>query len=577
MGLFTAMQIGRSALVSSQVGIQVAGNNMANAATPGYTRQALFLSPSRGQAIGNYSLGRGVGIDAVERQIDEALQARLRRSMADEASATTIDNIMSQLETVMGELSGNDLSSQMGSLFDTWSEATSLISSQSVVVQQADQFAQFVRDLRGDVGLVRGQIESQIDARVARADTLFTQVADLNRQIASSEAIGATANELRDQRGNALDELSTLMDISVVEQESGTVDVLVGSVPVVLGTTNRGVGVTRESDGSTLTTVVTLGTDGTPLEVTLGSIGGLLESRDGNIDQTIERIDELAGQLIFEINKLHSTGTNLAGLTRTTGALSIATGDRTTALNSPANTTLAGLPYGASNGGFFVDVRNPTTGASQRVRIDVDLDGITDAGVPGFGDDTSAQDIVNALNAVDGINASFNPAGQLTIASNPGFEFSFSDDSSGALAVLGVNTLFTGASGLDIGVRQEVMDDPSLLMVGRFENGVLVENGTALGVSALRDEGLAAFGGISASRFWSDSVERVASKSSIARTNADAGQIVRQSLEAQRAALSGVSVDEESINLLNFQRQFQGAAQVISTADELLQTLISII
>ena len=175
MGLFTAMQIGRSALVSSQVGIQVAGNNMANAATPGYTRQALFLSANRGQVMGNFSLGRGVGIDAVERQIDEALQARLRRSMSDESASYAIDEVMTQLETIMGELTGNDLSSEMGSLFDTWSEATNLISSQSVVVQQADQFAQFVRDLRSDVGLIRGQIESQIDARVARADTLLSQ------------------------------------------------------------------------------------------------------------------------------------------------------------------------------------------------------------------------------------------------------------------------------------------------------------------------------------------------------------------------------------------------------------------
>lgn len=577
MGLFTAMQIGRSALVSSQVGIQVAGNNMANAATPGYTRQALFLSPNRGQVMGSFSLGRGVGIDAVERQIDEALQARLRRSMSDENSALAIDSVMNQLETVMGELSGNDLSSEMGSLFDTWSEATNLISSQSVVVQQADQFAQFVRDMRSDVGLIRGQIESQIDARVARADTLFSQVADLNRQITSAEAIGATANELRDQRGNALDELATMMDISVVEQEGGATDVLVGSIPVVLGTTNRGVGVTRESDGSTETTIVTLGSDGTPLDVTLGSIGGLLTARDGNIDATIDRIDTLTSQLIFEINKLHSTGTNLAGLTTTTGASSVATADLGTALNNPQNTSFAGLPFAAKNGGFFVDIRNPATGASERVRIDVDLDGITDAGIPGFADDTSARDIADGLNAIDGLSASFDAAGRLQIDAQPGFEFSFSDDSSGALALLGVNTLFTGSSALDIGVREDVLDDPSLLMVGRFENGTLIENGTALGVSALRDQAVTGLGGISASRFWSDSVEAVASKASIARTNADAGQIVRQSLEAQRASLSGVSVDEESINLLNFQRQFQGAAQVISTADELLQTLISII
>ena len=577
MGLFTAMQIGRSALVSSQVGIQVAGNNMANAATPGYTRQALFLSANRGQVMGNFSLGRGVGIDAVERQIDEALQARLRRSMSDESASYAIDEVMTQLETIMGELTGNDLSSEMGSLFDTWSEATNLISSQSVVVQQADQFAQFVRDLRSDVGLIRGQIESQIDARVARADTLLSQLSELNRQIVSGEATGATANELRDQRGNALDELATLMDISVVEQEGGATDVLVGSIPVVLGTTNRGLNVTRESDGGTETTVVTLGSDGTPLDITQGSIGGLLEARDGNIDATIDRIDDLTSQLIFEVNKLHSTGTNLSGLTATTGAYSVATSDLSLSLNNPSNTSFAGLPFGARNGGFFVDIRNPTTGASDRVRIDVDLDGITDAGIAGFADDTSAQDIADALNAIDGLTASFNAAGQLEIASQPGFEFSFSDDSSGALAVLGVNTLFTGSSGQNIAVRQEILDDPSLLMVGRFENGTLVENGTALGVSGLRDVALDGLGGISASRFWSDSVESVASKASIARTNADAGSVVRQSLEAQRASLSGVSVDEESINLLNFQRQFQGAAQVISTADQLLQTLISII
>ncbi|USN98088.1 MAG: flagellar hook-associated protein FlgK [Phycisphaeraceae bacterium] len=577
MGLFTAMQIGRSALVSSQVGIQVAGNNMANAATPGYTRQSLFLSPSRGQVMGSYSLGRGVGIDAVERQIDEALQARLRAGISDESSASTLSDIMSQLESVMGELSDNDLSTELGTFFGTWSEATNLISSQSVVVQQADQLAQFVRGMRSDMSLIRTQIESQIDTRVQRADTLFSQVATLNDQIAAAETGGATANELRDKRDSALEELASLMDISAVEQANGSVDVLVGSIPIVQGSTSRGVQVARESDGSTQTTVVTLGTDGSPLPVSSGSIGGLLEARDGNIDATIDRLDTLTSRLIFEVNKLHSTGTNLAGLRSTIGELSIATDDQDRPLNSVLNTTLAGLPFEPNNGGFFVDVRNPATGASKRVRIDVDLDGITDDGATGTGDDTSAQDIVDALDAIQGIGASINAAGQIEISADTGFEFSFSNDSSGALAALGINTLFTGTNASDIAVRQSLMDDPTGLMVGRFENGELVENGTALGISALRDNAIDALGGISIAKHWSDSVQLVASKSSIARTNADAGSIVRESLESQRASVSGVSVDEESINLLNYQRQFQGAAKVISTADQLLQTLIAIL
>lgn len=577
MGLFSAMQIGRSALVSSQVGIQVAGNNMANATTPGYTRQSMFLSPSRGQVMGSYSLGRGVGIDAVERQIDEALQARLRSGISNESSASALFDVMSQLESVLGELSDNDLSSELGSFFNTWSEATSLISSQSVVVQQADQLAKFIRDMRGDLTRIRDQIESQIDARARKADTLLTEIASLNREIASAEAVGGTANDLRDRRDHSLNELAELMDISTVEQENGVVDVLVGSIPVVLGAQSRGVRVTRESDGSQTTTRITLGRDGTTLPVTSGSIGGLLEARDGNIDSTLSRLDTLTGRVIFEVNRLHSTGTNLSGLRSVTGQLSLPTADRGRPLNSPQNTTLAGLPFAPSNGGFFVDVRNPNTGASQRVRIDVDLDGITDTGAPGVGDDTSAQDIVDALNAVNGVNASFDAQGRVSVSASPGLEFSFSDDSSGVLAVLGINTLFTGSSGADIGVRGDLLDDASGLMVGRFENGELVENGTALGISGLRDRAVNSLGGVSISSHWSETVQGVASRAAIASTRLESGQIVRMSLEAQRASLSGVSVDEESINLLNYQRQFQGAAQVIATADELLQTLISLI
>lgn len=577
MGLFSAMQIGRSALVSSQIGIQVAGNNMANAATPGYTRQALFLSPTRGQVMGSFSLGRGVGIDAVQRQIDEALQARLRKSISDEQSSAAIYDVLSQLESVLGELSGNDLSTQLGSFFDAWSEATNLISSQSIVVQQAEQLAGFISGLRSELNAVREQIEMQIDVRVRRADTLLTEVAALNGQIVSSEVGGATANELRDRRDRALDELAGLMDISVVEQPGGAVDVLSGSMPLVLGAESRGVRVLRVSDGARLTTTVTLGTDGTPLPVAGGSIGGLLTARQGGIDETTDRLNDLTSRLIFEVNRLHSTGTNLRGLTTTTGALSIPVADRNRPLNSAANATLSGLPFKPSNGGFFVDVRNPDTGASRRVRINVDLDGITNAGGAGAGDDATPQRIADAINAVPGVNASFDAQGRLVINADPGHEFSFSDDSSGVLAVLGVNTLFSGKDASDIRVRNDLLTNPSGLMIGRFVNGELIENGTALEVSALRDRSVGALGGASLSRYWSDTVQSLASRGAIAATRLDAGGIVRQSLEAQRASLSGVSVDEESINLLNFQRQFQGAAQVISTANELLQTLISII
>ena len=73
MGLTAAMSVGRTALASSQAAIQVIGNNIANAATPGYSRQIVSLAPLPGQSIGNTSLGLGVSISGVRRGTNEAL------------------------------------------------------------------------------------------------------------------------------------------------------------------------------------------------------------------------------------------------------------------------------------------------------------------------------------------------------------------------------------------------------------------------------------------------------------------------------------------------------------------------
>src|SRR5690606_13297666 len=121
--------------------------------------------------------------------------------------------------------------------------------------------------------------------------------------------------------------------------------------------------------------------------------------------------------------------------------------DVTRALNDPANATFAGLPFQAVNGGFLVTVTDQATGSAQTVRIEVDLDGIDANGNPGYGDDSSVQSIVNAINAVPNLTATVNPNGTVSIGAASGYSVGFSEDSSGALAVLGVNTFFTGATG----------------------------------------------------------------------------------------------------------------------------------
>lgn len=578
MSLSAALQIGRSALTASQLGLQVTGNNMANAATPGYSRQVAYLEPIRGVGSGvSGSVGRGVGVSDIRRQVDQALEARLRGGLADEAKSSQQYQTLSQLESILGELGDNDISSELSSFFNAWSERANQTQSSSVVIQQGDRLAQHIRRVREDFVNQRALMDRQLGALSDSADSLLNSISDLNQAISDAEVGGTEASALRDQRDSYLSELGKLIDINVVELPGGMTDVLVGSTPIILNGQSRGLELKRETNGTETRVSISIRANGQELPVTSGQIGALLEDRDTAVDATLDSLDDLAANLIFEINKVHSTGSNLKGFTSSTGELSLAAADRTRALNDPANTTLAGLPFAARNGGFEIQVKQLSSNTTRTVRIDVNLDGITTAGAQGFGDDTSPEDIRAALAAIPGLSATFTPEGKLDIRAQAGFEFSFANDTSGALAVLGVNSYFSGTGAGTIAVRQELAADPSRLAVGRTVNGTFVENGSAMEIVGLQARTIDNLGGRTFQAAWGDTSTSVGSRTAAAGTAADAAGMVRAGLEAQRAAVSGVSIDEESLNLLSYQRQYQGAARLISVTDQMFQTLIQLV
>lgn len=586
MSLNSALNIGRSALTASQIGIQVAGNNMANATTTGYSRQTAYYSPASSQFVGNgVAVGRGVLTDAVRRQVDNALQARLYNGLASESAAQHRANIYSSVESTVGELAqdaqgnGYDVSSGLSSFFNTWSERANLRGSSATVIQEGDKLAALMRRQRAGLGQLRDQVDNQIGAAVAQADGYMSQIAALNVQVAVAESSGAEASTLRDQRDQAVAELSKLMDVSVVDNGAQGVTVLAGSEPIVVAGSSRGLSFSRENDANGDPTVV-IRTKERPTQIAPaeGQLGAMLQGRTQAIDDASDALDTLAAQLIFQVNRIHSTGTNAAGLSTTTGSLKVALGDQTLALNDPANLSLARLPFAATNGGFTVTVRQPNSNQTQTVRINVDLDGITAAGLPGTADDTSLDDIRAALSGVSGLTATITSDGKLKIDADPGVTFSFSDDSSGALAVLGVNGYFTGKDANDIAVRDDLLTDPDGLMSGRLAaDGTFVENGTALMLSDLQTTQHGVLNGRSLGEFWRDKVSAMGTRSAAAASDAQAASDVRSSLENQRAAVSGVSMDEESLNLMAFQRQYQGAARLISVASEMFDSLMQLV
>lgn len=580
MGLTSALQIGRSALSASQVAIQVTGNNFANATTPGYSRQVVSMSAIQDARYGSHFLGRGVQVSGIHRQIDSALQARLWSGLSEEHAAATDFQTLSQLESTLNELTDNDLSSEFSRFFDSWSELANSPNregARSLVVNQGKTLAASVRALRSDMVAVRNQIDTQLTASVLAANEVLQQIADVNTAIVQAEAGTSISNSLRDQRDQLVVELSKYIDVSTVEQPNGVMDVLVGSTPVVLAGENRGIELQKQTIGDQLRVSVNVKDDGTELAIRSGSVGSLLNQRGSSVDSTIQKLDSVTSQLIFEVNKVHSQGYGSTPLTSVRSTRTVATGDTTLSLNDPNNLSFSQLPFAAKNGGFLVTVRNQTTGAEQTVRVEVDLDGRTSAGTPGFGDDTSVASLTADIDAIPSVNARLNPDGTVTIDAEAGYEVRFGEDSSGVLAVLGVNSYFTGKNGTDIDVRGELVTQPGLLATGSYKGNQAVDNGTALAISNLRDAKNELLGGKSIAGSWIDAAQTVGLAAAAAANRADATSLVRENIESQRSAISGVSIDEESINLLSFQRQYQGAARFITAVDEMTQILLDLI
>ncbi len=576
MGLTSSLFIGRTALSASQVALQMTGNNIANAATPGYHRQRITLSPVSGERYGQNSIiGRGVGVEAIRRVVSPALIDRIRQSTSDEASAGVELDVMSQIESLTGELGDTDLSSELTRFFNAFSELANNPSGtalRSTVVEQGVSLASRVKALRGDLVDSRTQLEKELSTNVTAADGLLGDIAALNGAIVNAEQGQGEEGALRDQRDEKLRQLSELLDISVVEQPNGAVDVLVDSSPVVQGTVSRGLTLDVKSGPNGIEYRVQTRRDAETVRTTSGRIGGLLTQRAQGFDKTIEDLDSLATQLIFQVNKVHSVGLPGVAIRDTTGWLKVAGADQTRALNDPTNTALADLGFGPTNGSIRIVVRDVNGNASTST-IDIDLDGIDATGAPGTGDDASMADVAAAINGVANLNAQITPEGKLRVWTDAGYEVSFEEDTSGVLATFGINSFFEGKSAQDITVRKALRDDPRALAVGTTAGG----NETALAIAGLRDTKIEALSGSSLMESWQGTVERNAVRTSAAGARLEALSSVRESLENQESAISGVNLDEESVNLITYQQQYQAAARFISLTDELTRVLLDLV
>ncbi|MGN6505009.1 MAG: flagellar hook-associated protein FlgK [Tepidisphaeraceae bacterium] len=567
MSLNGALNIGGTALAINQAAIHTVGNNLANVGNDDYTRQTVNLgtTPDTQLAPGQF-VGNGVQLDGIARQVDEALNARLRSTLSDNNSASTNQDWLGRVQAVFNELSDNDLSTQLSTFFNSWSSLANKPQDaglRQVVIQNGQSLAKWFNQIGTQLGSLRSDLNTQVKSVATQADNLTTQIASLNGSIMAAESGGgaAQANGLRDQRDAAVKQLSQLMDIKTVQQDNGTMDVYVGSEPLVTGTTSNGVTTVTQVVGDRQETKLAFKSNNGVMKIASGQAGARNDVSD-ELDTTTDTVNQLASSLTFELNKVHASGQGMAGITSVIGTTTLQ--DSTVALTDPKS----GLKQLPNNGSFVVHVKDKATGLSTTTLIKVDLDG--------KGTDTSLDSLISEINGVDGVTA-VNNGGRLQISADnaPASEITFSQDSSGVLAALGVNTFFSGTEAQSIAVNDAVVKDPNLIAAAK--NGDSGDNQTALAIADLATTAVKSLNGSTLNDSYQSLITNIATQTSQATADTQATAAVVSTLQNQRESISGVSMDEEAINLMRYQRAYQGAARLVTVVNDMMDTMMNMV
>jgi len=567
MSLFSAIRMASNTLRADQIAMQVVGQNIANANTPGYIREEIVLSPAPTQRLGNLLLGLGVRVEAVVQKIDKFLEERLRGAVSEKASSEAQENTFTQLEQLIGELTDIDVSTAMSTFFNSVSEILNQpesISARNLATLNGTTLTQEIRRLAERVTGVRADVNGRVEAMTGEINRLTEEIRVLNVRIAETEGGGASNSDavgLRDQRLTALEDLAKLIDIRVREQLDGTVTVYVGGDWLVTEGYSRPVKTVLDSDrGMATASIHVAGTDAL-LDPSAGELHGLLTARDDVLGEFLDQLDDFAATLAFEFNKIFASGQGLHGYEELTSESYVTDPD--------APLDEAGLRHQPENGSFKVLIYDSKAKLTHTTDVFVNLNGVDPD------EQTTLASLAAALGAIDGLSAEVGVDGRLTLRStSPISEFAFADDTSGLLAAMGINTFFTGTSAHDVGVSQAVAEDPAKFAASR--GGIGADTLNAIELSTFLDKPIESHNGSSISVLYDRMVGETTQGSTVTHAAAEGARVFEQTLRGQKLALSGVSLDEEAVQMITFQKQFQAAARYISVINELLDMLVEL-
>lgn len=559
-----AFPIGISAIAAANRAIELIGQNIANANTPGYHRQTINL------ASRFYEGSRGVGVEVTSftRHDSRPLRTAILRANGDAGAIDARLGIRRQVEATLGSVAGgvgDGLENFFNSLEHLTSRPDEVALRRTSLATASDLAARF-RTSSGDIDRLRANLRTEVERTVDEVNSLATRIAELNNRIAQVEGGGQQANDLRDQRDELIHQLSQRIDVRTVEQPLGVVNVITSGTAVVVGEFANELIVAPDVAGNLVVTPV--GTTQS-LNFAGGRLSGQLQEYNQDLPAVRSRLDDLAGELIRRVNQIHATGLGTTGpLTSISSTISVAN------VTQPLATQ--NLPFAISNGQLTVSVTDTTTGS--RTNTAVSIDPAT----------MSLQDVASALSLVPGLSATVDvPSGTLQITALPGYAFDFAGreellpsgpavadtDTGGVLSGLGINGLFTGTNAASIAVRSDILADPRLLAASR--SGQPGDGTNLERLAGVRDQ--QALSGRTLGADYADIAAGVGADVQLLGQQQVTQEGVSLALFGQEQSVIGVDINEEMLNLLGFQRMIEGASKYMATVNEALDAVIAML
>lgn len=534
------LNIGQTALAAAQAGLSVTGHNIANASTPGYSRQQIVQSAALAQNFGFGFVGQGTQVDQIKRNYSTILASQFNNAQSTSSATNAYATQLSQIDNILADASSGLSPSfqQFFSSVQALSSNPSDAATRQAVLSSAQTLSTRFSDIGNRLEEIRSGVNTQLTAYTVQVTSYAQQIANINDTISKSLAADSInpPNDLMDQRDLMISKLNKLVKTDVQQQNDGTYNVFIGNgVPLVIGSKPYSLQTVTSSTDPTRLEVAHVSSIVTELDeksIVGGALGGLLQFRSGSLDDIQNQLGQIATVFASTFNAQHQAGFDAAGVAGT--AL----------FNVPVPQTFG---HANNSGGAAITATITSAAALTSSDYRVQYDG-TNYNITRLSDNT-LQSFASLPQTVDGLSING------TFASGDSFLVQPTRN--------GATTLSVAITDID---RIAAADS-----IGGSGNNI-----NALLLADLQNQGTLNNSSLSYENAFAKLVSLVGNKTNELKVNGAAAEALLAQTEAAQQSESGVNLDEEAANLLRYQQAYQAAGKVMQIANSLFDTLLNL-